>query len=82
MVDIAMERTSLNVARNRAGSWDKTPATDRQVQSILFFLSKTNKTSSDIGLSPMDSQASLSKTKANFIISELAEEAVCGKATS
>ena len=43
MVDIANERTSLNMARNRAVAWDKTPATERQVQSILFFLSKTNK---------------------------------------
>ena len=58
MVDIATERTSLNMARNRAVAWDKIPATERQVQSILFFLSKT---------------------KANFIIAELAEEAICGK---
>ena len=42
MVDIATERTSPNMARNRAVAWDKTPATERQVQSILF-LSKTNK---------------------------------------
>ena len=79
MVDIATERTSLNMARNRAVAWDKTPATERQVQSILFFLSKTNKSASDIGLSPMDNQASLSKWKANNIIASLAEEAICGK---
>jgi len=81
-MDIAYEKTCLNVARNRAAEINKTPATDRQIQSILFFMNKTGKPCRDIGLSVYDDGAFLTKTKANFIISELAEEAICGRDAS
>ena len=45
-------------------------------------MNKTGKPCKDIGLSVYDDGAFLTKTKANFIISELAEEAVCGKVAS
>ncbi len=78
-MNIAFERTCLNAARTRAYQEKMNPASERQVQSMLFFMNKTGKTASDVGLSMFDTGAFLSKARANQLIASLAEELVCGK---
>lgn len=78
-MDIAFERTCLNAAKIRAYQEGMVQASERQVQSMLFFMNKTGKTASDVGLSMFDTGAFLTKSRANQLIASLAEEVVCGK---
>lgn len=72
------DQTCLRCAKARAEQWGLISASDRQLGLILSFMKQMDKTAGDIKLPLENQQASLSKTRANEIIAQLAEEFAYG----